>query len=95
MGSSQTRARTRVPCIVRQILNHCATREAPKLLLINSYINIIFKNQTPYSTSKLSHYYKMGVSLGDVKYVLCQIQSPPALHENIGGDIVHFKHDKM
>ena len=29
VGSSQTRARTRVPCIGRQILNHCATREAP------------------------------------------------------------------
>ena len=28
VGSSQTRARTRVPCISRQILNHCATREA-------------------------------------------------------------------
>ena len=32
VGSSQTRARTRVPCISRQILNHCATREAPGLL---------------------------------------------------------------
>ena len=31
VGSSQTRARTRVPCIGRQILNHCATREAPNL----------------------------------------------------------------
>ena len=30
VGSSQTRARTRVPCIGRQILNHCATREAPE-----------------------------------------------------------------
>ena len=29
VGSSQTRACTRVPCIGRQILNHCATREAP------------------------------------------------------------------
>ena len=29
VGSSQTRARTRVPCISRQILNHCVTREAP------------------------------------------------------------------
>ena len=29
-GSSRTRARTRVPCIGRQILNHCATREVPK-----------------------------------------------------------------
>ena len=28
VGSSQTKARTRVPCICRQILNHCATREA-------------------------------------------------------------------
>ena len=27
VGSSQTRARTRVPCIGRRILNHCATRE--------------------------------------------------------------------
>ena len=30
VGSSWTRARTRVPCIGRRILNHCATREAPK-----------------------------------------------------------------
>ena len=30
VGSSQTRARTRVPCISRQTLNHCATREAPQ-----------------------------------------------------------------
>ena len=28
VGSSRTRARTRVPCTGRQILNHCATREA-------------------------------------------------------------------
>ena len=34
VGSSQTRARTRVPCISRQILNHCATREALLLLFI-------------------------------------------------------------
>ena len=34
VGSSQTRARTRVPCIGRQILNHCATREAPSVCLI-------------------------------------------------------------
>ena len=34
VGSSQTRARTRIPCISRQILNHCATREAPTTLLV-------------------------------------------------------------
>ena len=37
MGSSQTRARTRVPCIGRQILNHCATREALK----NVYMDLL------------------------------------------------------
>ena len=34
VGSSRTRARTRVPCISRQILNHCATREARTWLLL-------------------------------------------------------------
>ena len=37
VGSSQTRARTRVPCIGRQILNHCATREA---LLFHLYSRV-------------------------------------------------------
>ena len=36
VGSSQSRARTRVPCIGRQILNHCATREAPSKSFIVS-----------------------------------------------------------
>ena len=31
VGSSQTRALTHVPCIGRQIPNHCATREAPQI----------------------------------------------------------------
>ena len=34
MGSSQTRARTRVPCISRWILNHCATREAQPVRIL-------------------------------------------------------------
>ena len=34
VGSSQTRARTRVPCIGRQTLNHCATREAPRVIFL-------------------------------------------------------------
>ena len=36
VGSSQTRARTCFPCIGRQILNHCATREAPVSLLFDT-----------------------------------------------------------
>ena len=37
MGSSRTRARTHVPCIGRQILNHCATREIP---LLGSFLSL-------------------------------------------------------
>ena len=36
VGSSQTRARTRVPCIGRRILNHCATREAPSYSILRT-----------------------------------------------------------
>ena len=36
VGSSRARAQTCVPCIGRQILNHCATREAPEQMLLNS-----------------------------------------------------------
>ena len=36
VGSSQTRARTRVPCISRQTPKHCATREAPTHLFLCS-----------------------------------------------------------
>ena len=34
MGSSWTRGQTRVPCIGRWILNHCATREAQGIFFI-------------------------------------------------------------
>ena len=42
--SSQTRARTRVPCIGRQILNHCATREAPYYSLILVFRTFVKKS---------------------------------------------------
>ena len=38
LGSSQTRARTRVPCIGRQTLNHCATREAQQSSLSSKFL---------------------------------------------------------
>ena len=38
MGSSQTRARTRVPCIGRWILNHCATMEVQVFLFLQSIL---------------------------------------------------------
>ena len=38
VGSSQTRARTRVPRTGGQTLNHCATREAPRPELLLSML---------------------------------------------------------
>ena len=44
VGSSQTRARTRVPCIGRRILNYCATREALGYIqMFMDYIKIHLK----------------------------------------------------
>ena len=40
-GSSQTRARTRVPCIGRQILNHCATRETPSFIVFKLFLPFV------------------------------------------------------
>ena len=56
VGSSQTRARTRVPCISRQILNHCATREVLEELFINpSREHSTSKEDNPlYSSSALT-----------------------------------------
>ena len=40
VGSPQTRARTHVPCIGRQILNQCATREVPRWYSFHPYFHI-------------------------------------------------------
>ena len=48
VGSSQTRARTRVPCIGRQILNHWATREAPKFYFLKMSLNDTFVKYSKY-----------------------------------------------
>ena len=47
VGSSQTRARTRVPCIGRQILNHCATREAPRLNILDCRVPVLLLSPPP------------------------------------------------
>ena len=41
VGSSWTRARTRVPCIGRRIPNHCVTREVPRALLNNLSVPLL------------------------------------------------------
>ena len=40
MRSSQTRARTRIPCIGRWILNHCATREVLEFLSLRKNVMV-------------------------------------------------------
>ena len=41
VGSSQTRNRTHVPCIGRQILKHCTTREVPDLFFFfNDFLKL-------------------------------------------------------
>ena len=43
VGSSQTRGRTRVPCIGRQILNHCAPGKT-FIILLNFFFSLSFSN---------------------------------------------------
>ena len=49
VGSSPTRARTRVPCISRQILNHCATREAQ-----NGFLDPVFSHSRQHLAAQTS-----------------------------------------
>ena len=47
VGSSRTRARTRVPCIGRRILNQCVAREAPTCTCEISLIFFFFQPRCP------------------------------------------------
>ena len=51
VGSSRTRDRTRVPCTGRLILNHCATREVPHIIILLTSL------QAP-SGAKIHHYHR-------------------------------------
>ena len=59
VGSSQTRARTRVPCIGRRTLNHCATREA-RLNSFMSYTNINLESRRPATWEAFSYVTMLG-----------------------------------
>ena len=70
VGSSQTRARTRVPCIGRQILNHCATREALYLILktkievlIRKVENLAVRKEKSWRTYVPAKHLLLGLSL--------------------------------
>ena len=49
VGSSWTRARTRVPCVGRRILNHCATREAPELAFLKPQTTLTLNDLKQFS----------------------------------------------
>ena len=58
MGSSQTRDRTRVPCVGRWILNHCATREVPLYCLVSTMSHLtVRKRISPYSGWSQIHFH--------------------------------------
>ena len=74
VGSFRTRARTRVPCVGRRILNHCATREAlelpfkqyfsPLYVLISSQIHPL-----PPSLFHISHLDNHGLSASSLALI--------------------------
>ena len=75
-----TRARTRVPCIGRQILNHCATREALEGDFLNQYVVACHLNQ---SSSPLRLY--------SLSYSLAAGQCLPSCSQHPRGKFVlHF-----
>ena len=70
VGSSRTRARTRVPCIGRQILNHCATREAPRINFLKAEL-LGFPGSTENYRSMAS---SLGASRKRVQLGMCHTQ---------------------
>ena len=56
VGSSQTRDQTRVPCIGRWILNHCATREVLNVYIFKQGLKFLFFNSV-----SMDFLYKMKV----------------------------------
>ena len=57
VGSSRTRARTRVPCFGRQILNHCATGEIPVAILRFSVVTVGITVQVHEHTSHSFYFF--------------------------------------
>ena len=80
VGYSQTRDRTRVPCIGRRILNHCATREVPLVLCWVNYF-FTFMNTISYNCKSNKMFWPMStckffpsdfeITLKFVIYLLC------------------------
>ena len=83
VGSSRARARTRVPCIGRRILNHCATREAPFEILNNTpprKISLTAPDSPPPNHSLISTLVSADLPwLVEVPFLLCEPRQPWAI----------------
>ena len=88
MGSSQTRARTPVPCIGRQILNHCATREALFLFFFVLIYHHCFLS-TPFSSLSIL-FSTWSKESGNQLFSLPS--TPGVLHHavSVWSDLLHF-----
>ena len=78
VGSSQTRARNRVPCIGRQTLNHCAIREAPHFFFLNwSIVVLISGVERSDSVIHVVFQFFYSIGLQDIEYSsLCFTVNP-------------------
>ena len=80
VGSSQTRARTRVPCIGRRILNHCATREALKYSFAQCYSFKSYSKKKSYPECVGSFDKLLSPSYVDFVHIICNVDSTKNLN---------------
>ena len=85
VGSSQTRARTRVPCTSRQTPNHCATREAPILIIVLLVLVKIFLLIKFYILKHLEFFSFLVVYLTHLDYVDTERIMTEKLHNQVNG----------
>ena len=85
VGSSQTRARTRVPRISRQTPNHCATREALKFVSDSTQTLKIFCFLYFQATGVCSSYLLFGICLLKPRHFSLSTVPLPGLHEDLEG----------
>ena len=76
VGSSQTRVQTHVPCIGRQILNHCATREVPSQFFERKSTKMFTQNYGTERSSNLYQVTQLANSRGEILIQAAWLQSP-------------------
>ena len=94
VGSSWTRARTHVPLIGKQILNHCTTREAPSLIFfieVQLIYNVVLISAVQQSDSVIHIYtffsmffFHYGLSQ-DIEYSSLYIYHIFFIHSSVDG----------